>query len=116
MTGDDGFRTGTLGEGSSARLPGRNTCQHYTILEKREDKEAKVFLARLEIPEVAAGLHRMAFIVSDGRSGLSSRIIGNFLSSNREYSRGGGFQWRLKARWSPVCRSKSRVDRGRGSP
>jgi VWFA-related protein len=50
-----------------------------TILEKREDKNAKVFLARLEIPEVAKGLYRMAFIVSDGRSGLSSRIIRNFV-------------------------------------
>ena len=49
-----------------------------TILDKREDKNAKVFLARLEIPEAAKGLYRMAFIVSDGRSGLSSRIIRNF--------------------------------------
>jgi VWFA-related protein len=50
-----------------------------TILDKREDKNAKVFLARLEIPEAAKGLYRMAFIVSDGRSGLSSRIIRNFV-------------------------------------
>ncbi len=50
-----------------------------TILDKREDKNAKAFLARLEIPEAAKGLYRMAFIVSVGRSGLSSRIIRNFV-------------------------------------
>jgi hypothetical protein len=67
----------------SARLispaSGEEHAIALSILEKREDKNAKVFLARLEIPEVAPGLYRMAFIVSDGRSGLSSRIIRNFI-------------------------------------
>lgn len=78
VTGNDGS-----GLELSAKLISQASGEEHaialTILEKREDKEAKVFLARLEIPEVAAGLYRMAFIVSDGRSGLSSRIIRNFV-------------------------------------
>ena len=78
VTGDD-----VSGLELSAKLISQASGEEHaialTILEKREDKDAKVFLARLEIPEVAAGLYRMAFIVSDGRSGLSSRIIRNFV-------------------------------------
>ena len=78
VTGDD-----VSGLELSAKLinpaSGEEHAIALTILEKREDKDANVFLARLEIPEVAPGHYRMAFIVSDGRSGLSSRIIRNFI-------------------------------------
>jgi len=78
VTGDD-----VSGLELSAKLISQASGEEHaialTILDKREDKNAKVFLARLEIPEVAKGLYRIAFIVSDGRSGLSSRIIRNFV-------------------------------------
>jgi VWFA-related protein len=78
VTGDD-----VSGLELSAKLVRQASGEEYaialTILDKREDKNAKVFLARLEIPAVAKGPYRMAFIVSDGRSGLSSRIIRNFV-------------------------------------
>jgi len=77
-TGDD-----VSGLELSAKLISQASGEEHaialTILDKREDKNAKVFLARLEIPEVAKGPYKMAFIVSDGRRGLSSRIIRNFV-------------------------------------
>jgi VWFA-related protein len=67
----------------SARLD--NTASREThevrlqILERRPEKTAKAFLAKLEIPRVAQGSFTLVLTVDDTRSGLSSRIARSFL-------------------------------------
>jgi len=58
---------------------GEDQAVPLSILEEKEEKNTKIFVARLEIPEVTPGLYMLAFIVSDSRSGLSSRVARSFL-------------------------------------
>ncbi len=67
----------------SAQLTNQATGQEQavplSILDEKGEKSTKIFFARLEIPEVPPGRCLLTFIVSDGQSGLSSRVARSFL-------------------------------------
>ena len=63
----------------TSQASGNKQAVPLSILEEKGVKGTKIFLARLEIPGVTPGLYMLAFIVSDSRSGLSSRVARTFL-------------------------------------
>lgn len=63
----------------TSQASGKEQAVPLSILEEKGEKSTKIFLARLEIPEVTPGLYILAFIVSDSRNGLSSRVARSFL-------------------------------------
>lgn len=63
----------------TSQASGNKQAVPLSILEEKGVKGTKIFLARLEIPEATPGLYVLAFIVSDSRSGLSSRVARTFL-------------------------------------
>jgi hypothetical protein len=66
----------------SARLSGQALGKEITIplsiLEKRDGKNVRVFLVRLEIPKVNPGPYKLSFIVHDRRSSLSSQVARSY--------------------------------------
>jgi len=70
------------GLGLSAKLTsqasGEEQALPLTVLEKKTEKGAQIFLARIVIPRAAPGRYELALIVSDSRSGLSAQVARGF--------------------------------------
>lgn len=63
----------------TSQASGMGQAVPLSILEEKGVKSTKIFLARLEIPQVTPGPYLLAFMVSDSRSGLSSRVARTYL-------------------------------------
>ncbi len=61
-----------------SQASGKELTVPLSVIEKRDGKNARLFLARLEIPEVDPGLYKLAFIANDSRSGLSSQVTKSY--------------------------------------
>jgi hypothetical protein len=66
-----------------SQASGKEVTVPLSVIEKRDGKNTRVFLARLEIPEVDPGVFKLMFIVSDSRKGLFSQATRSFIVKPR---------------------------------
>jgi hypothetical protein len=62
----------------SSQASGEEMSIPLSILEKRDGKSTRAYLARLKIPKVDPGLYKLTFVVHDSGSGLSSQVTRTF--------------------------------------
>jgi VWFA-related protein len=62
-----------------SQASGKELTVPLSVIEKRDGKNTRLFLARLEIPEVDPGVFKLMFVVNDSRKGLFSQVTRSFI-------------------------------------